>query len=605
MAILLLLVLIPPVAGQEMEYVSSTLHHNPYYSIGKVGEYVYCGGRNGLHIFDITDPENPTLAKICDFPYIRMMFIDGQYTYLISHQEFYPLGLRILDVSVPLEPQIISELLRPIGDGSTVRYYDNTIYTHYGWYDSLTYPTTVIVTIDVSDPFEPLVSDSLIYPNSLSAMWASDGYLHVTTTTFDWAPNHWHILSLSNPAHPNHLQTMNFGQEYIFEISAYQQYIYLGMSSGANIYDISNPLNPQLVRIDSTSGFNSLLALNDTVAFTGWHNGIKTFNLSNPVYPVQMGYANISDDPYSFYNFGDTCFATTIDFYGDNASKFNIIDFTDPYFPSIIGEHWTAGYSYDVQIAGDYAYIANGTSGLKIVDISNPEEPVILDNEIGTGAKDILIQGNRLYLLRGRGRFEIYDISIPDQAVLLGFNNDNINIAYNIFADGDYAYVTKMPYNNAYAGFLSIYDLSDPSNPAPTYSIENLHWPRYVIMDNGYAYISCYDDLKIYNVSNLDSITFVSSYQYGNQGYQLSIDYPYLYMASSYTALEILNIEDPANPYIKSRISGAPFDLCSFKWLVSRRGNRQGELHIRSCPPFLPDPAHYPHRDRGGQHIES
>jgi hypothetical protein len=501
-----------------MEYVSSTLHHNPYYSIGEVGGYVYCGGPNGIHIFDIADPSDPELVKVCDFPNIRQMFIDGQYAYLISGM-FGPQGFRVLDVSDPLEPALISQFNIYFNDEAFARYYENAIYTYYEGYDSLTYPTTVIVTIDVSDPYDPSVSDNLIYPNSLSGMWVSDGYMHVTTTTIDWAPNDWHIISLSDPPHPEHLNTMNFGQDLILGISAYQQFAYLSMFSGTNIYDFSNPYNPQFVRIDSTSGFGSLLAVIDTVAFTSSYNhGINTFNLSDPVYPVQMGYANISDEPYGFFIAGDTGFATTIDFYDEEASKFDIIDFTNPYFPSIMGEYWTAGRTYDVQVAGDYAYVATGSSGLKIVDISDPEEPVTMDNELTT----------------------------PDEPVLLGFNNNSPNLANDIFVDGNYAYICN--YSN-YNGTVSIFDIGDPANPTLYDSIGNLYYPRHAIVDGGYIYISDYDSLIIHDVSNLDSIAYVSSYQYANPGFQLAVDSPYLYIASSYTALEILNVGDPANPY--------------------------------------------------------
>jgi hypothetical protein len=545
-AVLMMLCVALSTEGQEIEFVSSALHHNPYKSIGIVGNFVFCGGENGIHIFDIADPSNPELVKVCDFPNISQMFFDGQYVYLIS-DPFGPIGLRILDVSVPLEPALISNFGIFFSSEAITRYYENTIFTNYESCDTLGYPTTKLVVIDASDPYNPVISDSLVFPNLLHSMWASDGYLHITTFTIDWAPNDWYILSLSDPAHPDHLHTMNFGQDYIFEVSAYDQYAYLGMFSGINIYDFSNPFNPQLVRIDTASGFGSLLAIDDTVAFTSWYNhGIKTYNLSDPVYPVHMAYANISDEPYGFYVAGDSCFATTIDFYHENASKFNIIDCTNPYFLSVIGEHWTSGRCYDVQLAGDYAYVADGSSGLKVVDISNPEEPAIMDNELAERAKDVLIRGNRLYLLRGYGIFEIYDITTPGEPILLGFNNNYLSIANDIFVDGNYAYICHYLNNN---GLVSIFNIGNPTNPTPSYYIGNLYYPRHVIVDSGYAYISDYDSLIIYDVSNLDSITYVSSYQYGNPSFQFAIDQPYLYIASSYTALEILNIQDPANPY--------------------------------------------------------
>ena len=31
-----------------------------------------------------------------------------------------------------------------------------------------------------------------------------------------------------------------------------------------------------------------------------------------------------------------------------------------------------AGYAYGVAVAGNYAYVADGTAGLQVIDVSNP-----------------------------------------------------------------------------------------------------------------------------------------------------------------------------------------------------------------------------------------
>jgi hypothetical protein len=105
-AVLISVCLALPADAQEMELVSSTLHYNPYYSIGKVGDYVYCGGGGGIHIFDIADPADPALVRICDFPGIYRMFIDGNYVFLLTITVSNEIPhLRVLEISDPLNPQ--------------------------------------------------------------------------------------------------------------------------------------------------------------------------------------------------------------------------------------------------------------------------------------------------------------------------------------------------------------------------------------------------------------------------------------------------------------------------------------------------------------------
>ena len=51
--------------------------------------------------------------------------------------------------------------------------------------------------------------------------------------------------------------------------------------------------------------------------------------------------------------------------------------------------HWTAsvpieGTGYDMEITGDLAYVADLGFGLKVLDISNPEQPQVIGEAVGT-----------------------------------------------------------------------------------------------------------------------------------------------------------------------------------------------------------------------------
>jgi hypothetical protein len=490
------------------------------------------------------------LVKISDFPEIYRMFIDGNYAYLLSRTVYSSIPeLRVLNISDPLNPLIISELNMTHGPYNIFfEYYNSAIYIFHDRADTLNHSR--ILVIDVSDSYNPTLSCSLTVEAWVPSMWASDGYLHVLTNEFDFWENYWLIYSLSNPAYPGLVYSIDFGeQNYVGYVSAYLNYAYVHIYSGVNIFDIAIPNNPLLVRVDSSGNFPEFIDIQDSVGFSATNYGIRTYDMNDPIYPVQMGYANTFGGIGSFHYAGDTCFTTKIESYNDYSSKFNIIDFTDLYNPAVIGEHWTAGKSYDVQLRGDYAYIANGSAGLTVVDISDPENPVVIDSTILNSVIDIFIEGNRAYVLAGTGYFGICDISNPVQPVLLGYHSEFTGRPKNVYVLGDYAYVVKVPHNNPHAGFIAIYDISDPSSLSPVYSIENLYFPSYIIVDSGYAYISCSDDLKIYDVSNLDSISFISSYQFHNTAFQFDYRYPHIFAACWHTAVEIIDISDPANPY--------------------------------------------------------
>ncbi|MFM8009080.1 MAG: DUF4347 domain-containing protein, partial [Dolichospermum sp.] len=48
--------------------------------------------------------------------------------------------------------------------------------------------------------------------------------------------------------------------------------------------------------------------------------------------------------------------------------------------PTLVGNYDTSGYANDVQVVGNYAYVADHDSGLQIIDISNPATPTLKGN---------------------------------------------------------------------------------------------------------------------------------------------------------------------------------------------------------------------------------
>ena len=62
----------------------------------------------------------------------------------------------------------------------------------------------------------------------------------------------------------------------------------------------------------------------------------------------------------------------------DGSSGLQIVDISNPAAPFIRGAVDTPGDASDVIVAGALAYIADGTSGLQIIDVSNPAAPKLV-----------------------------------------------------------------------------------------------------------------------------------------------------------------------------------------------------------------------------------
>ena len=58
----------------------------------------------------------------------------------------------------------------------------------------------------------------------------------------------------------------------------------------------------------------------------------------------------------------------------DGPGGLRVIDVASATAPTDVTAYDTPGYAYDVQVADSLAYVADGTGGLRIIDLSDPEE---------------------------------------------------------------------------------------------------------------------------------------------------------------------------------------------------------------------------------------
>jgi hypothetical protein len=136
-----------------------------------------------------------------------------------------------------------------------------------------------------------------------------------------------------------------------------------------------------------------------------------------------------------------------------------VIDISDPSNPVLAGTFVTPDQVYDVEVAGDHAYVAADDSGLLILDVTDPANPVQVGTypvPAGTGA--VTVAGDLGFVAEGSaGRLHVIDISDVTNPVLL--SNTLVGFISEMVAAGDLLAVA-----GATSG-LSIVDVRDPTNP--------------------------------------------------------------------------------------------------------------------------------------------
>ena len=123
----------------------------------------------------------------------------------------------------------------------------------------------------------------------------------------------------------------------------------------------------------------------------------------------------------------------------DGASGLAIIDISNPASPGTPVYRDTNGSGRGVVVRGNYAYLADGPAGLAIIDISNPAipgAPVYKDTE--GSALGLAVTGNYAYVGDAQTGLAIIDISNPASPGTPVYKNTDGN-AFKVNVVGNYA----------------------------------------------------------------------------------------------------------------------------------------------------------------------
>ncbi|MBD3190213.1 MAG: hypothetical protein GF308_06200 [Candidatus Heimdallarchaeota archaeon] len=230
----------------------------------------------------------------------------------------------------------------------------------------------------------------------------------------------------------------------------------------------------------------------------------------------------------------------------DGSDGLEIIDI-DPYTnPTEVGQCLGAESAYGIAVYDYYAFLAEGSNGLRIIDKNDQSNPFELGNySDGSGfAGDVDISFPYAYIADGDDGLEIIDISDPENPTEIGSINDG-DYASGVAVSGRYAFVA-----DGYDG-LVIYDCLDPANPTRVGSYADPNSCSRAVLVGGGDRVYLADDqngLVIIDVDDPANPTKLGSFF---EGYGAAMDVKirgdYAFVADSGEGLEILDVSDPAN----------------------------------------------------------
>lgn len=286
-------------------------------------------------------------------------------------------------------------------------------------------------------------------------------------------------------------------------------------------------------------------------------NGVATVTVTNSGFTTSAQTTVSSFAPAALSFVTIPGFANNVDVSGNYAyvaagsAGLQVVDVSDRSAPHIVGALDTPGSALDVRVVGQRAYVADGSSGLRVVDVSNPASPASLGTLDTSGvAQDVFVVGDRVYVADGTAGLRIIDVSNPQVPVLVG-TLDTPGTAKGVDVVGNVAVVAD-------GGSLRTIDVSNPAGPVALGSVSLTNATDLAVEGNA-AYVADYNgSLRVVDISAPAAPVLRGSTTQSLGGILTDVakSREFVFGADVFfvNGVPITNVANPASPVVRGRL---------------------------------------------------
>ncbi len=497
-------------------------------------QFLVASGGSKMWLINVQNPTIPSLVATVDVTTgttCEGVATSGTYAYVAAGSA----GFKVYNIATPASPALVASI-------DSLAYCESVVIS--GQYAYIAAGTRSHI-VDITNPAAPVyVGRIAAYGGYHQYMNVRSGYAYVCNYDAGLA-----VVNITNPANPVNVVAIPSGYRtagIIFD----GNYAYVAVGdSGMAIYNVSNPASPAFITKIKTTGraaFVSYGAVSINGVPTGHifvsnrlpAPGISAINVANPSSPVTSSFLAAFAAPtgiaYSPFYSNSKVFVA----YG--TAGLRIIDVSSPTSPTLLSTLALSGESRGVAVKGNYAYVAARDAGVHVIDVSNAASPIIVKTIQTSRSRGIVINGNYAYVATRDSGLIVWNVADPAnpirRAAVKGIDVENVAVAGNVVGTSFYS-------------SIRFYDVTNPENPVakgntPTFKTGNEGFS----ISGNYAYVPDGDSLKIFNISNLSTPTLVSKIKTGGYGYVATVAGKYCYVASEGTGVRAINISNPAVP---------------------------------------------------------
>jgi hypothetical protein len=496
------------------------------YGVTICGDYAYVGAYSGgLQIVDISDPDNPSVAGIYDTPdYANNIAISGDYAFVGD----WASGLQVVDISDPTNPTFAGSFNPPgMALGVDISG-DHAFVAHHA-------PGGALQIFDISDPTNPVPVASYDTPGPTRIVKVSGDYAYVAEIDSGLE-----VVDVSDPTNPTfagRCVTPGVARG----VDVFGDYAFIGDDlQGLQVIDISDPTDPVIVgNFPMPSNARRVRACGDYVYVADHEGGLQVVDVSDPANPISAGVYDTFNHAHGVDVSG------TVACVADWEGGLQVVHAADVVLPPLrAGSLGLAGSAEDAAVAGDYAFVAAGASGLQTIDVTDPMAPTLGGSFTTPGnANSIVTSGNYAYVADGASGLQVIDITDPESPAPAGTLDTSGN-AEDIAIAGNYAYVADG------AAGLQVVDITDPVNPSASGSYVTPDQAKAVLLAGDFAYVAnLASGLEVVDITGPTSPTFEGRCDTPGSAQGIAVSGDYVYVADGDSGLRVIDITDPASPF--------------------------------------------------------
>ncbi|MFO7577520.1 MAG: hypothetical protein R6W66_07310 [Pelovirga sp.] len=359
------------------------------------GQMLYVGVRNGLKLYSLEDPLRPQPVRDWEgFGTVTRLVAGKEHLYVIEGFT----GLRVIDYAdhSTSESVELSSGLQTLAEGDDVLFVTGTLQG--------------LLVVDRQRMQSRQVARWLNIPHTINDILTTDEVFFIADSKGLRV-----VLKNDESLRPRDIDDIPS-----FALARHDNLLFVGQGpAGVKVYDITSARRPRLLASWPTQQASRLAVVQGALIIMGNKEGYTQIDFSNLQAPrivtriVDVNVISVAvEDPYLFamtHKEGMLIYAV-------DAGGMELLSRISQPFPRNRFDQQT-----EVRVRDGIAFIANGRSGLLLVDVRNPRQPRLLTSVGLPGySKGLLLHQDLAFVVSQGHGISIVDISSPQHPQLTG-----------------------------------------------------------------------------------------------------------------------------------------------------------------------------------------